>query len=180
MASKLISKTLISRTLIPGALALLLTSITSLNGEARNSKYYMPLDKVLNSKQAENVLIDKDIKLYFADQETPAIETKLEEIRSNRKTNSVGKSDKGGCEWAFLSVVKALQAKAKEMGADAIINITSDYGEEFSSKEEYECHAGATVTGVVLKGTPVIFKGSSKEITPAKEESNKTQNKKIK
>lgn len=48
----------------------------------------------------------------------------------------------------------AFQDKAKEMGANAVINVVSYYKKDtFSSATEFECHAGTFVGGVALKGT---------------------------
>ncbi|MNT94475.1 hypothetical protein D3C72_2361760 [compost metagenome] len=73
---------------------------------------------------------------------------------SNRKTNGVGKSDEDGCRWAALSALIALQETAKSLGANAVIDIVSYYKKnEVASPTDYECHAGAVVVGVALKGT---------------------------
>ena len=74
--------------------------------------------------------------------------------RRPRKTNGVGKDDTFGCKWAALSALIALQEKAKQQGANAVIDIVSYYKKDvFSSPTEYECHAGAVIIGVALKGT---------------------------
>ena len=45
------------------------------------------------------------------------------------------------------------QTRADSEGANAVVNIVSYYKKNvFSSPTEYECHAGAFVTGVALKG----------------------------
>ncbi len=144
---------------LAAALGFLIFLGVNYKAESRNTKHLLPIEPALQSNQAKIALKpNDDIKLYFSGQSTPVAQKTFSEIRSNRKTNSVGKSDKTSCEWAFLSAVKALQAKAKEMGANAIIDVKSDYNEkEFASADQFECHAGATVAGVVLKGTPVII-----------------------
>jgi uncharacterized protein YbjQ (UPF0145 family) len=46
-----------------------------------------------------------------------------------------------------------LQKRARDLGANAVINIVSNYNNvEFSSETEFECHAGAIMAGVALKG----------------------------
>jgi uncharacterized protein YbjQ (UPF0145 family) len=72
---------------------------------------------------------------------------------SNRKTNAFGKSDEKACNWAFLSAMIALEKRAKQLGANAVVNIVSYYRKvEMSSMTDFECHAGAVIAGVALKG----------------------------
>jgi uncharacterized protein YbjQ (UPF0145 family) len=72
---------------------------------------------------------------------------------SNRKTNAFGKSDEKACNWAFLSAMVALEKRAQQLGANAVVNIVSYYDRiVMSSPTEFECHAGAIIAGVVLKG----------------------------
>ena len=57
---------------------------------------------------------------------------------------------------AFLvtSALLALQSGAKARGANAVVDIVSFYKRnEFRSASSYECHAGALMAGVALKGT---------------------------
>lgn len=80
----------------------------------------------------------------------------LGEYTANRKTNAVNKSDQTACEWAFLSALLSLRDRAIEQGGDAVINIRSYYKkDEVTSNSEYECHAGAIIAGVALRGTVV-------------------------
>jgi uncharacterized protein YbjQ (UPF0145 family) len=47
----------------------------------------------------------------------------------------------------------ALEKRAKQLGANAVVNIVSYYKRvEMSSTTEFECHAGALIAGVALKG----------------------------
>jgi hypothetical protein len=49
-----------------------------------------------------------------------------------------------------------LAGRARTEGGNAVINIVSYYKKNvFSSATEYECHAGAIIAGVALKGTVV-------------------------
>jgi uncharacterized protein YbjQ (UPF0145 family) len=46
-----------------------------------------------------------------------------------------------------------LQQRAHELGANAVINIVSNYKNvEVSSETQFECHDGAIMSGVALKG----------------------------
>ena len=56
----------------------------------------------------------------------------------------------------MLSALIELRERARKEGGDAIVNIVSFYRkQEFDSDTLYECHAGAFVAGVALKGTVV-------------------------
>lgn len=122
------------------------------SAHARDTEHHFPIEEALNSEAAKGKL-DGDVKFYFAGQKTPKVKTKIREATTNKKTNAFNKSDKEACEWAFLSAMLQLQDKAKELGADAVINIQSYYKKDaFKSDTEYECHAGALLAGVALKG----------------------------
>lgn len=120
---------------------------------ARNSELHLPLADVLNMPEAKEKL-DGSVKFYLAGQTTPKIAERLSSDISNRKTNGFGKSDEKACNWAALSALIAFQEKAKSLGANAVVDMVSYYKkDESKSATDYECHAGAFVTGVTLKGT---------------------------
>jgi uncharacterized protein YbjQ (UPF0145 family) len=103
-------------------------------------------------KEAQDKL-DGSIKFYFGDQPTRQVLTNLGSDVSNRKTNAFGKSDEKARNCALLSAMVALQTRAQQLGANAVINIVSYYNKRvMSSVTEFECHAGAIIAGVALKG----------------------------
>lgn len=120
--------------------------------DARNTKHLLPISVALETKDADDKL-SGDVRFFFGDQKTPAVVKKHGSDTSNRKTNAFNKTDEKACNWAFLSALVALEKKAKSLGANAVINITSYYDRiVMSSQTEFECHAGAIVAGVVLRG----------------------------
>jgi hypothetical protein len=120
---------------------------------ARDTTYTLPLADVLQMPEVQGKL-DGSVKFYLAGQPGPKVlENKGDDV-SNKKTNGVGKDDVFGCKWAALSALLALQEKAKQLGANAVVDIVSYYKKNvFRSPTEYECHAGAMIVGVTLKGT---------------------------
>ncbi len=97
---------------------------------------------------------DGSVKFYLAGQKAPNIIQRMSSDVSNRKTNGVGKSGDEACRWAALSALISFQDKAKQLGANAVVDIVSYYKrDEVKSATEYECHGGAFVVGVALKGT---------------------------
>ena len=120
--------------------------------EARDTKYLLPIAVAMEVKDAADKL-DGSIKFFFGNQPAPPVVAKLGTDVSNRKTNAFGKSDEKACNWAFLSAMVALEKRAQQLGANAVINIVSYYKKDvMSSATEFECHAGALIAGVALKG----------------------------
>jgi uncharacterized protein YbjQ (UPF0145 family) len=125
---------------------------------ARDTPYHLRIaDVQKDPRYGESV--PSDVAFYFADQKPANIDKELGEFVTNRKTNSVGRPDEDACRWAMMSALKELAERAKQEGGNAVINIVSYYKKVvFTSTTEYECHAGAFVAGVALKGTVVKFK----------------------
>ncbi|HTH44307.1 MAG TPA: excinuclease ATPase subunit [Oxalicibacterium sp.] len=120
--------------------------------QARDDKLLLPIADAMNAPETQEKL-DSSIKYYFGHQKTPKVLKKLGTDASNKKTNAFGKADETACQWAFLSAMLSLEQRAKELGANAVVNIVSNYKKvEMSSETEYECHAGAIMAGVALKG----------------------------
>jgi uncharacterized protein YbjQ (UPF0145 family) len=119
---------------------------------ARDTKHILPIAAAMATKDADEKL-EGSVKFFFGQQEFPKVVTKLGTDVSNRKTNAFGKSDEKACNWAFLSAMIALEKRAKQLGANAVVNIVSYYRKvEMSSTTDFECHAGAVIAGVALKG----------------------------
>lgn len=136
------------------AAALVLLAV-ALSAEARDDRLKMPISDAMNTPAAQGKL-DPSIKLYFGDAKHPAPKLKLGTFTSNKKTNFFNKTDKEGCEWAFLSAVLSLQERVKQEGGNAMVGIHSAYrNQENHSATEYDCGAGAMVGGVALRGTVV-------------------------
>ncbi|MCX7564292.1 excinuclease ATPase subunit [Xanthomonadaceae bacterium XH05] len=122
--------------------------------DARNTRHELPLQELLNSPRAREAGIDGSVRFYLKGARHPAVSARMGEDIGNRKTNAANKSDVEACNWVALSVLRAYQDKAKAMGANAVIDITSFYKRrEFVSPVNYECYAGAIMAGVALKGT---------------------------
>lgn len=133
-------------------IGLILILVMSGPANANDRKHLLSIASGLENKDAQEKL-DGSVKFFFGAQAHPAILTKLGTDVSNRKTNAFGKSDETACNWAFLSAMIALQGRAKQLGANAVVNIVSYYKKEvMSSATEFECHAGALMAGVALKG----------------------------
>ena len=133
--------------------ALAAASLLSLPAFARDTVLHIPLADVLELPEAKEKL-DPEFKFFLDGQATPKGIKRLSTDVSNPKTNGVGKSDEYGCKWAALSALINLQNGAKRHGANAVVDIVSYYKKvEYKSATDFECHAGAIIIGVALKGT---------------------------
>lgn len=133
-------------------IAVALTFSGAWPAHARDDKLMFPIAPALEAKDAKEKL-DGSVKFYFGDQQTPKILTKLGTDVTNQKTNAVGKSDERACNWVFLSAMIQLDKRAKQLGANAVVNIVSYYQKNvMSSATEFECHAGNIIAGVALRG----------------------------
>ena len=131
---------------------LLLSTVAAAPTLARDTTLRLPLAEVLEMPDAKAKL--DGVKFYLAGQKTPKVTQKMGEDISNRKTNNFGKEDRVACQWAALSALLAFHEKARGMvGANAVVDIESYYKRNsFKSSTEYECHAGAVIAGVTLRG----------------------------
>ncbi|RJG04450.1 excinuclease ATPase subunit [Noviherbaspirillum sedimenti] len=120
--------------------------------QARDTKLMLPIAAAMETPDTQEKLVGS-VKFYFGDQKPPKVLGKLGSDFSNRKTNAFGKSDETACNWAFLSALMALEQRAISLGANAVVNVASYYKKNtHSSQTEFECHAGALMAGVALKG----------------------------
>lgn len=130
----------------------------ALPAQAADNKHMMSIAGAMAANDAQARLGDS-VQFFFGDQPTPPIATRISSDKTSQKTNGVGKSAETSCNWAFLSAMLALQKRAQSVGADAVVNIVSNYKNiENSSTTEFECHEGTMMTGVALKGEFVKLK----------------------
>jgi len=135
---------------------ILLTSLfVSSQAFSRDTKHLFSIEAAINSEAFKEKL-DPNIEFFFGDQSHSAISQSMGNFVSNKKTNAFGKSDKKACEWVLLSALLSFQDRIKAEGGNAVINLESYYKKNsFHSETEYECHAGAIIAGVALRGDVV-------------------------
>lgn len=134
-------------------LLILLITIGSNNAQARDTKHLFLISDAMNTSTALEKL-NTGVEFYFGAQKHAKIIKNFGEDFTNKKTNAFNKNDKTACEWVFLSAMLQLQERARQLGANAVVNIHSYYKKiPFVSETEYECHAGGIIAGVALKGT---------------------------
>lgn len=134
------------------AAALLLCALPGIS-QARDTAVYLPFDKAV-AEATRSGKIDGSVKFYLAGN-TPAgtVNVLSAGAVTNKKTNAFNKSDEVACEWVAQSAIISLHQAAKSAGANAVTNIVSYYkSNERKDAKTYECHAGAIMAGVALKG----------------------------
>nr|WP_314477150.1 excinuclease [uncultured Pseudomonas sp.] len=137
---------------LTAATALLLAAVPGLS-QARDTALYLPFEKVVQQMLAEKKL-DGSVKFYLAGVKPRGKVTVISPNSvTNKKTNAFNKSDEAACEWALQSALLTLQDAARKANANAVTNIASYYKRnERKDATTYECHAGAVIAGVALKG----------------------------
>jgi hypothetical protein len=121
---------------------------------ARDTRHQYSIADVM--KKPENTSQLEGVSFYFGDQGHPSIKNNHGEFRTNKKTNAFNKSDLNACQWVMMSALLQLHKRAQSLGANAVINIKSNYKNQVvSSETDFTCGAGATVAGVALIGTIV-------------------------
>lgn len=118
---------------------------------ARDTIVHIPVQQVLESADFKS----KSSGMKFRFGGAP-IETGLGIIETSNHTNAFGKSDQEACRWVMESALLALETKARQMGGTAVVNVVSVHKNlEFKSEKEFECHAGAVIAAVGLRGMVV-------------------------
>ena len=134
------------------ALATVATLAIAPTADARDTRQQFDIATAIAAGKADGTL-DGSVQFHFKGARAPAVASRLGPARTNKKTNAFGKSDGTACQWVFLGALKALQAAAKERGANAVVDIESNYKNQvFTSATQYQCGAGGLMAGVALKG----------------------------
>lgn len=124
----------------------------ALSAQAKDEKMMMPIEAAF-AQTGTRDNVDGSVKFFFGNQKTPKVLQKLGSDTTSQKSNAFGKSNEVSCNTAFLSGMISFQKRAKELGANTVINIVSNYKHEvMSSETEFECHVGAIMSGAAFKG----------------------------
>ncbi|EPC01160.1 hypothetical protein L861_11335 [Litchfieldella anticariensis FP35 = DSM 16096] len=133
--------------------ALLLTTASY----ARDTTHMLSIEEAMNTPAARERL-DPNIRFFFADTPHGEVVAEHGNFVTNKKTNAFNKTDEEACRWVMLSALISLQDRVKAEGGNAVINIESFYKRHpMTSRTEYECHAGALMAGVALRGDVVTL-----------------------
>ncbi len=118
---------------------------------AADNMHQMSFQDLLDSAAAKEKL-DPGISFHLAGGKTPRVLERKGTDSTTKRTNAFNKTAEQSCQWAALSALLAFQAKAKAVGANAVIDITSNIkNNEVKSATAYECAEGALMTNVAFK-----------------------------
>ena len=130
--------------------------LLSLNCFARDTVETYSVQEALTSHMAAKTHVGDSVRFYFGDAPHGKVLETMGIVKSNRKTNAFGKSDREACQWVFLSALRSLRDQALERGGNAVINIHSNYRNKMtSSRTHFTCGSGAVIAGVALSGKVV-------------------------
>jgi uncharacterized protein YbjQ (UPF0145 family) len=131
------------------------TLFSPLVSQARDDVLHLDFQSVVDAAIADGTL-DGTVKFYLKGK-GGAVKKTFKEATSNKKTNAFNKTDEEACAWALRSVLLSFQENAKKNGGNAVVNLVSYYKKnEYKSTTQYECHAGAMVAGVAMKGNAAV------------------------
>ncbi|OLU33176.1 excinuclease [Pseudomonas sp. PA15(2017)] len=133
------------------AAALLTAALLPAVSQARDTAHFLDFQSVVNEATQAGRL-DGSVKFYL--NKTPAGAKIINaNVTTSQKTNAFNKTDEAACSWALQSALIKLQNSAKAAGANAVVDLASNYkNKEYRDSSKYECHAGAIMAGVALKG----------------------------
>lgn len=140
------------KTLVFSLLVLTSSLVALIPVYARNVKLILPIAAAMQAGGAQDRPTGA-VKFFFGSQPSPKISTKIASYVANPRTSALAKSDLEACNGAFLWTLVALERRARQVGANAVVNIVSYYRkDEMSSATDFECHVGNVIVTVVLKG----------------------------
>jgi hypothetical protein len=126
---------------------------------ARNVKLMVPIAAALEATDLPERPTGS-VQFFFGNQKSPEIQKRIGSYVAAPRSAAMGMSDEKACRGAFLWTLVALEKRALQMGADAVVNIVSYYKKnEVSSPTEFECHVGNVIATVWLKGDLVKLAG---------------------
>jgi len=119
---------------------------------ARNIRLILPIAAALEAVDFESRPTGT-VKFFFGEQKSPEILAKLGSYAATPRSAAMGMRDEKACNGPFLWTLVALEKRAQQVGANAVVNIVSFYQKnEMSSVTEFECHVGNVIASVFLKG----------------------------
>jgi uncharacterized protein YbjQ (UPF0145 family) len=94
------------------------------------------------------------VRLYFAGERTPGIQRRIQNnVTTSQRARKSGRSAEWACERALMNSLIRLSTAAQNAGANAVINIRSNWDNRpYANGSEYECAIGRMMAGVALKG----------------------------
>lgn len=124
---------------------------------AANNDIQVPYQQCIDMYKDSYQQSSADVKFYFGDQMHPPALSSYGEIRSYGKSNAFAKTPEASCCWTLMGRLKDLSARAKQMGGNAVINISSYNVDKQTSdsSETFNCSNGFLMSATGLTGKVV-------------------------
>lgn len=127
--------------------------LSAASAQADDTSYTLPYRDVLAMPQAQERL-DPAVRLFFGQQQFPQPTSWRHDYFVDRSGNAFFSSAESACRNVALENLITLQERARAVGANAVVNIMSDYSRSPNpSSDSYQCHVGSLTANVSLKGT---------------------------
>lgn len=135
------------------ALLLGFIGLSAGNAQADDTGYTLPYRDVLAMPQAQTRL-DPAVRLFFGQQQFPQPTSWRHDYFVDRSGNALFTAAESACRNVALDNLVTLQERARAVGANAVVNIVSDYSRSpRQDNDSYQCHVGSFTANVSLKGT---------------------------
>lgn len=139
------------------AAAALVSIVLAPSALARNDVVQISVKYVRENADQGNVL--QGISWHMNGERHRAVAKRFPLATTTKNTNAAFKSDEDACSRAFLSGIIQLQTRARNLGADGVIEIKSTAeGQTYEKPGSFACTAGNVLARVSLTGIPVKFK----------------------
>jgi uncharacterized protein YbjQ (UPF0145 family) len=100
------------------------------------------------------------VRFYFAGERHPGIVRRVQNnATTSQRARKSGRTADWACQRALMNSLIRLGNAAQSSGANAVINIRSNWdNREWANGTEYECAVGRMMAGVALKGDIVTLR----------------------
>ena len=117
----------------------------------------VPVKYVRENSDQTRVL--EGVSWHMKGEEHRAVAKRFNLAATTKSTMAAWRNAETSCSRAFLSAIIQLQTDALNLGADGVIDITSNaMGQTHDEADSLICTKGGFVARVSISGTPVMFK----------------------
>lgn len=132
-----------------------LAAAASFPAQAKDERMLLNIASALGTTEGHD-RFDDTVQFLWADQAYPPPVQSYDITTVEHRAFAPTRTDEEACIAAFIDALAALRDHAKELGANAVVNIKSIYrNREFRSDTQFECRAGLFVNNVSLEGRVV-------------------------
>lgn len=133
------------------ALAAFMTALLTAAPAFADEVELYDLAPVLESEEVGASL--EGVQFFWGKSPFPAVEREVKaDVKTSVRTRKLGRSSESACQWVLQSALLQLRQAAQRQGADAVVNIRSNWNNvESSSEAQFQCASGFLMSGVALK-----------------------------